>query len=73
MHDGSLPTLAAVVEYYAQCGAGHAQQDSRVRPLSLTEDQRHAMVAFLVSLTGSNAEKLASGTPVTNAGDLPDG
>lgn len=73
MHDGSLPTLAAVVEYYAQGGAGHAQQDSRVRPLSLTEDQRHAMVAFLVSLTGSNADNLASDTPVTNAGDLPDG
>jgi cytochrome c peroxidase len=51
MHDGSLATLADVVEFYDRGGDDHANQDRRVRPLSLTEREKKDLVAFLLSLT----------------------
>lgn len=58
MHDGSLPNLMAVVEYYAAGGIPHEGQDWRVRPLELTEDDKRALVAFMESLTGRDVETL---------------
>lgn len=43
MHNGTLPTLAAVVDFYdAGGGAG-----SELKPLNLTADEKKALVAFL--------------------------
>lgn len=51
MHDGSLPSLEAVVEHYNAGGAGHRNQSPLVRPLALSEQEKADLVAFLRSLT----------------------
>jgi cytochrome c peroxidase len=51
MHDGSLATLQDVVSHYARGGRMTATQDSRIRPLSLSQVERADLVAFLESLT----------------------
>ncbi|HEY7338624.1 MAG TPA: cytochrome c peroxidase [Bryobacteraceae bacterium] len=52
MHDGSLATLADVVDYYAKGGNLNPGLDSDLRPLNLTGEEKDALVAFLRSLTG---------------------
>jgi cytochrome c peroxidase len=51
MHDGSLATLEQVIDHYARGGRRNPLQDSRVRPLILTPQERADLVAFLQSLT----------------------
>lgn len=51
MHDGSLPTLAAVVEHYDSGGKNHPHRSPLVRPLGLTAAEKADLVAFLESLT----------------------
>ncbi len=51
MHDGSLPTLEAVVEHYQFGGKNTPQKSSLVQPLELTESERADLVQFLESLT----------------------
>jgi cytochrome c peroxidase len=52
MHDGSLPTLEAVVEQYVAGGrAGDPNTDPAVHPLELSEGDRRDLVAFLGALT----------------------
>ncbi len=52
MHDGSLPTLEAVVEYYNRGGAGAPAQSPLLTPLQLSAAEKAALVRFLESLTG---------------------
>ena len=52
MHDGSLPTLAAVVEYYDRGGAGAPGQSPLIAPLQLSAAEKAALVAFLKALSG---------------------
>ena len=54
MHDGSLPTLEAVVDFYDQGGFEHPEQDERIRPLGLSDAEKADLVAFLRALTGDN-------------------
>lgn len=51
MHDGSLPTLEAVVGHYMRGGRAHRNKNPQIRPLDLTERERRQLVAFLRSLT----------------------
>ncbi len=63
MHDGSVPTLEAVVEHYAaggrtivdgpHRGVGHdnPNKSETIRGFSLTAEQRADLIAFLQSLT----------------------
>ena len=51
MHDGSLPTLDAVIRHYEKGGARHPEQDERVRPFQLSDQERLDLIAFLESLT----------------------
>lgn len=53
MHDGSLASLDDVVDYYDRGGNRHALLDPEVRPIGLTEPEKHALVAFLRSLSGT--------------------
>jgi cytochrome c peroxidase len=46
-HDGSAPTLEAVIDHYDKGGT-----DPEMRPLKLTTEEKQALVAFLKSLTG---------------------
>lgn len=50
MHDGSLETLDAVVEFYNRGGVKNPHLDPAVKPLELTDDERKALVAFLKAL-----------------------
>lgn len=52
MHDGSLPTLQAVVEFYNRGGDGPNARAGRLRPLGLSQQDVEAVVAFLKALSG---------------------
>jgi cytochrome c peroxidase len=51
MHDGSLATLEDVVDHYSSGGFQSATSDPTIRPLNLTPDEKHDLVAFLIALT----------------------
>ncbi len=68
MHDGSLPTLRAVVDFFDRGGA-HPNADERVQPLGLNESEKEDLIAFLRSLTGSNADQLAADARSAPIGD----
>jgi cytochrome c peroxidase len=52
MHDGSLPTLEAVVDEYNTGGIDRPSRSSLIHPLGLTEDEKRDLIAFLNTLTG---------------------
>ncbi|MEO6601706.1 MAG: cytochrome c peroxidase [Polyangiaceae bacterium] len=54
MHDGSLPTLEAVIEQYDRGGRGDPTTDPQIAPLSLSREQKADLLAFLVSLSDPN-------------------
>lgn len=56
MHDGSLATLADVVEFYDNGGRDNPALDPEIRPLNLSASEKRALVAFLESLTGEVRE-----------------
>jgi cytochrome c peroxidase len=51
MHDGSLSTLADVVEHYNAGGRCHPNTDPIVRPLGLSDTEKTDLLAFLGTLT----------------------
>lgn len=51
MHDGSLPTLEAVIDHYDRGGLGDPTTDPQILPLSLTLEEKADLLAFLLSLT----------------------
>lgn len=52
MHDGSLKTLRAVVDFYAGGGNSNPYLDKEIKSIHLTGQDRADLVAFLNSLTG---------------------
>ncbi len=62
MHNGALLTLEEVVDYYDRGGTGSEGQDPKISSLTLTPEEKHALVAFLRSLTGDNVQVLATET-----------
>lgn len=56
MHDGSLATLEAVVDFYDRGGNPNPHLDERIRPLQLSAADREALVAFLRALSGTIRE-----------------
>jgi hypothetical protein len=53
MHDGSVRSLADVVEFYDAGGVRNPTLDIFVMPLELTDDEQKDLVTFLDALTGS--------------------
>ena len=51
MHDGSIETLAEVIEHYNSGGSNHINKNKLIQPLNLTETERVDLLAFLESLT----------------------
>jgi cytochrome c peroxidase len=51
MHDGSLPTLDAVLDHYVRGGHKNPLQDARVRAFGLSQAERSELLEFLKSLT----------------------
>jgi cytochrome c peroxidase len=65
MHNGSLRTLEEVVAFYNRGGDWHpANQDKRIKPLGLTDDEKKDLVIFLESLTDWNAVQNQSYLPL---------
>jgi cytochrome c peroxidase len=56
MHDGSIGTLAAVVDFYAAGGRPNPWLDTEIRTLRLTGAEKASLVAFLRSLDGTLQE-----------------
>ena len=54
MHDGSLSTLAEVIDFYDAGGVPNPLLDPRIRPLHLNSKEKAALEAFLRTLTGDN-------------------
>jgi cytochrome c peroxidase len=52
MHDGSLPTLEAVIDEYNTGGIDRPSRSSLIHPLGLTGDEKRDLIAFLKTLTG---------------------
>jgi cytochrome c peroxidase len=55
MHDGSLPTLAAVIEHYDHGFEDRPSLDTQMHPLGLTADEKTDLLAFLNTLTSVDA------------------
>ena len=55
MHDGSLPTLAAVIDHYDHGFDHRASLDTQIHPLNLTSEEKTDLLAFLDSLTSVDA------------------
>lgn len=68
MHDGSLGTLAAVVDFYDRGGVPNPLQDERIQPLRLSEQERADLVAFLQALTGEYRELVLDGFAAPRGG-----
>lgn len=51
MHDGSILTLAEVIEHYNKGGYSHVNKSELVKPLGLTDVEKEQLIAFLKSLT----------------------
>lgn len=52
MHNGTIETLEAVVEFYNQGGGNGPNKDSLLVPLGLSEQEQRDLVAFLEALSG---------------------
>jgi cytochrome c peroxidase len=51
MHDGSLPDLAAVIDFYDRGGGGSPTQDRRIFPRHFTPGEKADLLAFLAALS----------------------
>ncbi len=60
MHDGGLPSLAEVINFYDSGGPGHPLQDKRIQPLNLSKKERDDLENFLESLTSLNLSCLVA-------------
>ena len=55
MHDGSMPTLDAVIDLYDRGGIDRPSRAPEIHPLGLTNDEKADLIAFLQTLTGEPA------------------
>ncbi len=52
MHDGSIPTLEEVIDFYSDGGRENPNRDPEVQRLNLTDRERADLVSFLHALSG---------------------
>lgn len=67
MHDGSLATLEAVVDFYDRGGGNLGEKDARIAPLALSADEKQALAAFLRTLDGAHVDALAARSRPVNS------
>jgi cytochrome c peroxidase len=53
MHDGSVPTLEAVIDLYDRGSIERPSRADEIRPLGLTKDEKADLIAFLHTLNGA--------------------
>lgn len=54
MHDGSEPTLEAVIEFYDKGGVPNPNLDGGIVPLNLTDTEKRQLVEFMKTLTSTD-------------------
>ncbi len=69
MHNGSIATLEEVVDFYAQGGIENPELSPLIRPLSLNETEKAALVEFMRSLTGESVVQLMNDGMAAPIGD----
>jgi cytochrome c peroxidase len=55
MHDGSLPTLEAVLDHYDNGGIKRPSRSDQIAPLGLSKQEKDDLVAFLTTMTSDMA------------------
>ncbi|MEO9191257.1 MAG: cytochrome c peroxidase [Acetobacteraceae bacterium] len=63
MHDGSVPSLEAVIDLYDRGGIDRPSRAEAIRKLGLTARDKADLVAFLRTLTGDRPSPLAGAAP----------
>lgn len=63
MHDGSLPTLASVIDHYDSGFVTRPSLDTQMRRLGLTPEEKSDLLAFLNSLTSLDPPTLVPVLP----------
>ena len=51
MHDGSLPTLQAVLDHYKSGGIDRPSRSDQMRPHGLSQAENDDLAAFLTTIT----------------------
>ena len=59
MHDGSLTTLADVIDYYDKGGNNNRYLDAKIFPLHLSSQEKADLEAFLRALTSQPTETVS--------------
>ncbi|MEM9987220.1 MAG: hypothetical protein AAF804_19165, partial [Bacteroidota bacterium] len=54
MHDGSIPSLDSVLNFFAQGGGEGVNRSSLIHPVDLKDHEKQALKAFLEALTDSS-------------------
>ena len=52
LHDGSLATLEAVVEFYSEGGRPNSYRDPEIRPRRFSPEEKRSLTAFILTLNG---------------------
>jgi len=63
MHDGSIETLASVIDLYDRGGIARPSRSPQIRPLGLTPDEKAELVEFLGTLTGDARQVMPALSP----------
>jgi cytochrome c peroxidase len=63
MHDGSVPTLEAVIDLYNRGGIARPSRAEDVHPLDLSKQERDDLIAFLRTLNGVQQTVSVSALP----------
>src|SRR5262249_11815637 len=51
MHDGSIATVAAVIDHYNDGGVHRPRRSAQIKPLGLTKQEKADLTAFVNTLT----------------------
>ena len=70
MHNGRFDTLSEVIDFYDRGGVPNELLSPLIRPLSLTEQEKQDLQAFLHSLTGGNVPDIVADAFAAPIGDL---
>ncbi len=54
MHDGSINSLEQVIEHYSSGGKPHPNKSQLIKSISLSQDEKSALIAFINTLTDYN-------------------
>ena len=69
MHDGSLDTLEAVIDFYDSGGISNENLDPMIRPLGLSIKEKFYLLEFLKTFEGDNFDQLISDAFAQKIGD----